>query len=286
MSPFQRDLLAINLSTLILGIAGLFAKWISLPAYLIIFGRSVSASFLMLMICYITQKININLTFKFKYRVFFSSFFMMLHWVFFYQSVQISTVSIGVISVFTFPLITAILEPFFLKKKLQPKTIFEALIILIGLYILLDFNSKHSYILEGVFFGVLGALSFALRNIISRPLLENQMSSLWIMTCNVILSAVILAPFCISQLSSISSLNILLVVIAGILVSGIGHTLFLQSMNSLSASLSSIFASLQMPYAVLASWFFLNEPITSSILIGGSIIFFVVLWEQFNVWTK
>lgn len=282
MNSFKRDLLAINLSTLILGIAGLFAKWISLPAYVIIFGRSFFASFFLISLCWITKNIDLKMSYKYKGKLLLSSILMMLHWIFFYQAIQVSTVSIGVLSTFTFPLITSLLEPFFQKKSLQLKSILEACIILLGLYILLDFSSSSVQVVQGVFYGVLAALSFALRNLISQPLLENNMSSLWVMTCNVTLSSLILAPFCIIPILSTSSLNLILIVIAGVFVSGIGHSLFLQSMNSLSASFSSILASLQIPIAVIASWVFLGEVITPSILIGGGLIFSVVVFEQLN----
>ena len=117
MTPLKRDLIAINLSTLILGMAGLFAKWISLPAYVIIFGRSLFASFFLVSLCWITKKIDLKSSYKYKYRLLLSSILMMLHWIFFYQAIQVSTVSIGVLCTFTFPLITSILEPFFKRPK-------------------------------------------------------------------------------------------------------------------------------------------------------------------------
>ncbi len=282
MNSFKRDLIAINVSTLILGIAGLFAKWISLPAYVIIFGRSCVASVFLISLCLLLKKIRLKQSLKVKSRLLLSGFFMMLHWIFFYQAIQVSSVSIGVISTFTYPLITSLLEPFWIKKPFSIKLVFKTIIILLGLYILLDFNSSTINVFQGIAWGVLCAFTFTLRNLISRPLLQS-MPAIWVMTCNVVVSALLLAPFCITAISSISYSNLILISIAGILVSGIGHSLFLQSMQSLSASLSSIFATLQLPCAVLASWAFLAEPISPSIIIGGSLILGVVLLEQIQI---
>ena len=285
MNSFTRDMIAINISTLVLGFAGLFAKWISLPAYVIIFGRSCVASLFLILLCLCLKRINLKQTFIYKYRLLLSSVLMMIHWIFFYQAIQVSSVSIGVISMFTYPLITSLLEPFWLKKPFKIKLIFETIIILLGLYILLDFNNSNTNVLLGISWGILAAFTFTLRNLISRPLLQN-ISSLWVMTCNVVVSALVLAPFSITITYSISSSNLILIVISGILVSGVGHSLFLQSMQSLPASFSSLFATIQLPCAILASWLFLKEPITPSILIGGCLILGVVLFEQLLILYK
>ena len=44
MSPTKKDLLSIHLAVLLFGFAGLFGKWIVLPATIIVLGRVVVAS--------------------------------------------------------------------------------------------------------------------------------------------------------------------------------------------------------------------------------------------------
>ena len=60
------------------------------------------------------------------------------------------------------------------------------------------------------------------------------------------------------------------------------HTLFVQSMRTLSATSVGIIASLQLVYSVLSSWYFLNEPISIHIIIGGFLIMAVAILEQFK----
>lgn len=208
--------------------------------------------------------------------------FMMMHWVFFYQAIQVSSVAIGVISILILPLITSLIEPFWIKKSFNLNLIFESVIILVGLYILLNFNISSNANLQEIIWGLLSTLSFSLRNLISRPLLTT-MSSIWAMTCNIIVSTLILAPMSISVISKTSSSNLILIILSGFLISGIAQSLFLHSFKKVPVSIASIFAAMEVPYAILASWIFLDERITLSIFCGGSLILSVVLWKKFHV---
>jgi len=104
--------LLLNIAIILLGIAGLFAKWITLPAFVIIGGRSVVAM-VFLGVCCVVMKQWQGWPKRADLALFGGvGVLMMLHWVFFYQSVQVSSVAIGVISIYTYPLMSAFLDPF------------------------------------------------------------------------------------------------------------------------------------------------------------------------------
>ena len=282
MKKFNTDLLSVNIATFILGFGGLFAKWIDLPAHAITFGRTFFASLFLLLFCIIFKKTSFQKSLHYKSRILFSGLFMSLHWVFFYHAIQVSSVAVGVIAILTLPVTTSLLEPLWNKKPFNKQLIFESGIILVGLYILIKFNTKPISILEGAFWGILCSFSFALRNLITQPLLK-EMSSIWVMTCNVIVSSLIFAPISATIVFTTTSSNLVLIIISGIIISGLAQSLFLQSIKTLSVSISSLIASLEVPYAIIASWLFLGEPITPAIIAGGGLIFCVILFKQIQL---
>ena len=66
---------------------------------------------------------------------------MVAHWVTYFYALKLSNVAIGMLSMFTFPVMTALLEPFFTKQKINSIHIALALLVLIGIYFLVpDFS--------------------------------------------------------------------------------------------------------------------------------------------------
>ena len=43
------------------------------------------------------------------------------HWITYFYALKFSNVAIGMLSLYTFPVMTALLEPFFIKVKLDPE---------------------------------------------------------------------------------------------------------------------------------------------------------------------
>ena len=90
------------------------------------------------------------------------------HWVTYFYALKLSNVAIGMISLFTFPILTALLEPLFFKIKLNPFYLVLGVFILIGMYILVPEFSLKNNTFKGVLMGLLSALFYALRLLISK----------------------------------------------------------------------------------------------------------------------
>ena len=96
---------------------------------------------------------------------------MAAHWVTYFYALKLSNVALGLLSLYTFPIITALLEPVFLKVKFNPIYIVLGVMVLTGIYILvpeLDLNNSQ---LKGVLFGLFSALCYAIRILILKQYL-------------------------------------------------------------------------------------------------------------------
>ncbi|MBE32800.1 hypothetical protein CL647_01525 [bacterium] len=285
MQAKSKNLIYINIASLIMSFSGLFAKWISVESYSIIFGRSVAALPVLLLICILFKVIKPIQSKRHLILIILSGIFLTLHWTLFYKSVQVSSVSVGIIAIFSYPLITSILEPLLTQSVFKIRMVLESVILLVSLYILSGHTINGESVYIGLMLGIIAAFSFALRNIIIKEIVD-EYSPIWLMMIQIGISIILLAPFGIAPLMDAGAKNIGLIIIVGIMVISLSHTLFIQSMKTLSATAIGVISSLQLIYAIVASWLFLNETISINIILGAFLISSVAVYEQIKSYNE
>lgn len=166
-------LLELSLATLFISTSGALGKFIAMPTPVIVWWRCALA----LLLLYVFSKLlKINLAPKSKkdlVTIIISSLFLGAHWITYFYALKLSNVAIGMLSLYTFPVITALLEPLFTKVKLEISHIFLGVLILVGIYILSpDFNIENAQV-KGLLLGILSAICYALRNLILKDHAKN-----------------------------------------------------------------------------------------------------------------
>ncbi len=112
----------------------------------------------------------------------------------FFYSIKVSSIAIGLISLYAFPVITAMVEPFVFKEKFELKHILASFFLLFGIYIVVpEFNLDNS-ITQGVFWGVLSAFCVTASLFINRQYVKTY-SSITISFYKYIVSSLFLIPF-------------------------------------------------------------------------------------------
>ena len=160
--------------------------------------------------------------------LFVSTLFFGLHWYTYFYALQVSSVAIGMLSLYTFPVITALLEPIYFKTKFNKRHLFLALLVLIGLYLMapeIDFSDKNT---KGVLSGVLSAFFFAFRNLTMKKNSQKYETPV-LMFYQFLGLAIGFAPF-LWVYSTKNTLNFLPYLIGlSIFATAIGHNLFIKS---------------------------------------------------------
>lgn len=119
MNNSSHNLGILYFALFLLALNGLFSKLIPLDAVSITLIRSVIAAIALFTFASLRAR-NAKLgSLKQYLGVYGIGILMGLHWVFFFASMQMSTVAIGMLSLFTYPMMTVLLEPLFTKKKLS-----------------------------------------------------------------------------------------------------------------------------------------------------------------------
>lgn len=269
----------LNLGTLCISTSGPLGRFIQLPPPLIIWSRALVA-FLVLGAYCLWKKERIKKEFiKNSTTLLWSGSLLTLHWVTYFFALQWSGVAIGMLSLFTFPILTVFLEPLFFKTKLHPIHLIFGVFILIGIYLLVpafDFESEQS---KGLLMGLFSALTYALRNLILKKRIEKIKGSL-LMFYQLGITLVLLFPVLMLYPLDTFTAQIPYLLFLGLVTTALGHSLFLNSLTYFTVSTASIMNSIQPIFGILIAFFFLKEIPPASSLIGGGIILTTVVIES------
>jgi len=115
-----KQLSGLLLATLFISTSGVLGKYIAMPSEVIVWFRSAFALVFLYAFCRY-KKISLKVQNpKTHLPLIISSLFMAGHWITYFYALKLSNVALGMLSLFTFPVITALLEPLFVKSKLNP----------------------------------------------------------------------------------------------------------------------------------------------------------------------
>lgn len=282
---FLRHLIELNIALLLISTSGVLGRYIQLAPPVTIWTRCILGALILGLYCWymgISLKFNIR---KNGWSFLLGSVFLGIHWITYFYSLQLSTVAIAMLSLFTFPVITALLEPFFFKMKLDKWQILLGIIVLIGIYFLMpDFDFSNDYT-KGVLVGVVSAFFYALRNIVLKKQLIVYPPTM-LMFYQLLFISMWLWPV----LFMFDTTNIIIqwqaVLTLAVVTTVMGHTLFVVSLKNFSASTAGIFSSIQPIYGIILAYILLDELPSANILIGGFLILTTVGLESFKTYRK
>jgi len=285
MSNSLKGLFAVHSAVLIFGLTALFSKLISLTALEITLLRSIFAVIFILAI-FLWQKTSIKLSSYKDYSIaILLGVLLALHWVTYFHAMQISSIAVGVIALYTFPIITVFLEPLFHGEQPHIKDVISALVVLFGIYLLVPEFSLSNETTLGIFWGVLSALFFALRNIVQGHYLKGYTArhSLFYQT---LVTFIVLLPFSFEVIPQVTTTQWEQLLILGIFFTAIPHTLFAFSLLNLKAKTVSLVACIQVVYATIFAALLLGEWAELSTVVGGLIVLSAAMYESYTAGRK
>ncbi len=273
-----RRLLEVNIAMLFISTSGVLGRYIDLPILVIIGLRAVFALFFLVLYCK-WKGFSLAIQKEHLLAVLTSGLFMGLHWITYFYALRLSNVAIGMISLFTYPVLTALLEPVLLKTKLQKTHLFLGFMVLLGIYFLVpSFDLKNKYTLA-VAVGILSALFYALRNLILKTKAASYNGSMLMCYQMGVIGLLLLPSFFTVELEYIINRWQGIAVLA-IITTAMGHTLFLNSFKYFSITTVSILSSVQPVFGILIGAVVLSEIPTLNTMIGGALILSSVVIES------
>jgi len=172
-----RNILELNLAMLLISTSGALGRHIDMPVPVTIAFRAMLAGVFLFLFCK-WKKVSFSIASKDRLTIVLGAILMGLHWVTYFYALKMSNVAIGMLSLFTYPVITSFLEPILLKTRFQKMHLLLGALVLLGIYFLVpDFSLENSYA-KAVGMGVISAICYALRNLLMKTKVNNYNGSM------------------------------------------------------------------------------------------------------------
>ena len=275
---YLKNLSGLILATLFISTSGVLGKYIAMPSEVIIWFRSAFAMIFLYGFCK-SRKISLRvIDLKTHVPFIISSLFTAGHWVTYFYALKLSNVAIGMLSLFTFPVITALLEPIFIKSKLNPVHLVLGLMVLIGLYILAPEFSMESSDVRGILFGLFSALCYSIRILILKQHVTLYNGSMIMFYQTFVITIVLFPVLFFMDTSGFQSQFPYLLLLA-LLTTAIGHSLMVHSLKFFSASTATIIRSIQPVFGIIIAFIVVDEVPSRNTIWGGLLIISTVFIE-------
>ncbi len=153
-----RYYLLLHLIVVIFGFTAILKKEIDMEATHVVFYR-MGLAFIGLIIFLKLARWDFKALFKSKVKFLATGLITAAHWVFFFESIDVSNVSICLATMSSTSLFVALLEPWLFKRKVRLIELFFGGLIIVGLVLIFSF--EHEYLL-GIVYGLISAFLAAL----------------------------------------------------------------------------------------------------------------------------
>lgn len=158
-----KTLLFLHASVALAGATGVFGKWITISTLPLVWYRLLISSILCILVVLLTRK-KINFSLRDFLRIGFVGAILATHWFFFYGSIKLSNVSVGVVCFSSVSFFTALLEPLVNKHRVSIRELVFGLLAVVGILLIFSFDSEYRL---GVAAGILSAICASLFTIVN-----------------------------------------------------------------------------------------------------------------------
>jgi drug/metabolite transporter (DMT)-like permease len=277
----RQSLLFVNVSVLLFGSAGLFAKWIRLPALQLTLGR-VLVSFICLFISIMAGRRSFQVSREQRLWLIAAGAMLAIHWWLYAASIQQASVAVGVVTFVSFPLFVTFIEPVFFRERLTVRNVAAALLIIAGVAVTVPEFRLDNDVTRAILLGLISAFAYAVLSLVNRHLTTALDSTVIAFYEQGTASIVLFLLLIFSRVPIVqpTAADIGLIILQGSVMTALAHTLYIRSLKGLTARLAGVISTLEVVYAVLLAWLLLGEVPALRTLAGGVVILAVVIFSQ------
>ncbi len=285
MNTHLFQLLQLTFAICLMSSSGVLGRYITLPTPVTIWIRSAIALITLFLILKALKKSTFIGWGRHFRIVLISSIFLGAHWISYFSALQASNVAIAMLSMFTYPIMTALLEPILLKTRFDKGSLLLSFLALIGVFFLVPDLNFDNTVTRGVFLGLLAGFFYAIRNILMKKNLSDhggltlmyyQMAILTLLLCPVIF--IYKLDFGVQIVQGDWEALLML----GLVTTAFGHTLFVRSLKNFTVTTVSIMSCLTPLLGTLLAFLILDEIPKGQTILAGTIILFTAGLESYR----
>ena len=254
-----RNLLILHFTVLIWGFTGVLGGLISVSALHLVWYRVLIAA--VTLILYLRLSGNqVLIPWKDMVKFMGVGLIVGLHWILFFHSIKISTVSVTLVTLSSITLFTAILEPLINRKSLSIGDIIVGLIIIIGIYLIFTFEFQYFW---GIMTGLGAAACASIFSILNARMVKKNsptIISLYEMIgafIGVNVELLIAGEF--TEAMILSAQDWIYLLILGSICTAFAYVLGVGVMKELSAFTVALVTNLEPIYGIILAMIFIGQ---------------------------
>ncbi|PXA03939.1 EamA family transporter [Coraliomargarita sinensis] len=279
MSPKSINLIQVKIAVLIWGGTAMFAKGIQLSVLDITCMRSLVAAAALIVFIRLRGRSAAVKSRKDFGLMLALGLFLCLHWLTYFQALKISTAAVAILSLHTYPVVTAMIEPLLFREKFKKADVLLAVAVFSGVVIMMPEINLSNTTTQGILLGIVSGLLFMSRNLMIRKMVQTYSSST-LMFWQTLVTGAVLAPFLfVFDGSSYTTESVILLLLLGTVFTAVPQTLFSSGLKNLSAKTVGILATLLPFYAATFGFLIHDERVTTRTVVGGVLILIGVVYE-------
>lgn len=280
----RNGLLMMHLIVIILGFTGILGKLIEANATLLVWYRTLIA-FASLAVFLFIKRSLFKVDRKHLLKLLGVGAIVALHWIFFFESIKVSNVSVAVVCLATSSLFSAILEPLFFKKKTSKLELILGAVVVCALAFAMNAGLEYKM---GYLYGIIAALLATLFTLFNGLLIDKieaaQITFYEMIGGWSILSIYLLfsEPFALSTLE-ISQQDFIYLLVLGVVCTAFAFVISVEVMKTISPYSVIMAVNLEPIYSIVLALVLFgdSEDMTTSFYIGGSIIILTVFLDGY-----
>lgn len=266
------------LSMVIFGTIGFFVRYIGLASSEIALLRGLIGSlFLAVVLFLMRQKLSWAAVKDNVFLLLVSGASLAANWMFLFQAYKRTTIANAALSYYFAPVFVTILSPVVLKEKLSLKKITCIGVSILGMFLIVG-NTSDSIAgqssLLGIAYGLTAAGFYASLMLLNKFI--RNLNGMETTLIQLVIASLFLIPYVFFtegvRFFQVEGLSILLILILGVVHTGIGFFLFFSGMKQLKGQSIAALSYLDPATSLLLSIVVLREPMTLVQLAGGALL--------------
>ena len=270
------------IAVVLYGTIGMFLRFTTLPSAFVAMCRGlIGSTFIILYMKVKKIPFDWDPIKKNLFWLILSGMFLGLNWIFLFAAYDTTTVAIASLCNYTAPMIVLIVSPIVLKEKLEKKKLPFVFLAFLGIILVSGVLEGQKGNFLGITLGLIAALCFV--GIVLSNKMMHDISVYEKAIIQLLTSSVTILPYVIfHDLKTpliINTQSILIVLIVGIIHTGLAYCFYFNGLTTLSVQSVVILGYLEPVVSVLTSFFILHENISLLGWVGTILILSSVLTD-------
>ncbi|MDG2151422.1 MAG: EamA family transporter [Polaribacter sp.] len=168
-----KNYLLLHLIVLIWGFTAILGALISLDAIPLVWYR-MSLAVVFIVLYFVIKKKSFKVDGVGIGKFFLTGVVIALHGIFFFKAIKVSNVSVALVTMSTGDFFVSLIEPLFFKRRINKLEIVLGLIVILGLYIIFNFESQYRL---GIFYALISSLLSAIFSVLNGLFIKKYAAS-------------------------------------------------------------------------------------------------------------